>query len=89
MNLDSTIARPILERGFSQYFRSEKSKLRDKYLKKDKEFLPRRIAIDNQPNDIDKVQWEKFVDIEYTDKKRKQCKTNAENKGKNTITHTL
>lgn len=90
MNINPDLARPILEKAFSQYFRTAKAKLRKLYLKtKEGELLPRRLAIDNRPEDIDKVQWEGFIDIEYADKKKKQCKTNADNKRKNTINHTL
>lgn len=89
MDIDPDKARPILEKGFSQKFRSAKSKLRNKYLKKDDELIPRRIAMENRPDDIDKVQWESFVDMEYGDRKRKQCKKNTKNKTKVIINHTL
>lgn len=90
MNINPDIARPILEKGFPQCLRTAKATLRKKFLKtKEGESLPRRLAIDNRPEEIDKVQWEKFIDIEYTDKKKKQCKTNADNRSKNTINHTL
>lgn len=59
-----------------------------KYLKINGQPIAKRVALDNRPNDTDKIWWEKFVDIEYSDKKE-QCKENAENRVKNPITHTL
>lgn len=89
MDMDPELARPILEKRFPQYFRTVKSNLRNKYLRPNRQTIPKSVAINSCPDDIDKTWWEKFVDNEYTDKKRKQCMQNAQNKAKNTIPHTL
>ncbi|KAJ6792165.1 Uncharacterized protein M6B38_240660 [Iris pallida] len=89
MNVDPKIARTILEKKFPQYLRTMKSTIRARYLNINGQPIPKRVALDNRPDDIEKIWWEKFVDIEYSDKKKEQCKKNAENKAKNPITHTL
>lgn len=89
MDVDPSIARPLLEKHFPPYYRSMKSTLRKSLLKVDDTMIPKRVAIDRCPDDIDRVWWEKFLDIEYTNEKMEQCKKNAKNKAKNQITHTL
>lgn len=89
MDIDPDLARPILEKTFPRYFRTVKSTLRNRLLRVKGTIIPKNIAITKCPSDIDKVWWEKFVDNEYTDKKKEQCKRNAQAKANNTITHTL
>lgn len=89
LNIDPMVARPILEKRFSQRYRTFKSTVRNRFLKKDGALIPKQVALNSRPDDIDKVWWQRFVDIEYSDKKKKQCKTNSGNKSKSTLTHTL
>lgn len=86
MNIPPTVARTILEPSFPQFFRTEKHNIRVEFIRN---ATSKRDCLANCPDEIDKVWWEAFVENEWEEKKIEQCKKNAENKAKNTITHAL
>lgn len=74
MDVDPTLARPLLEKHIPPFYRSMKSSLQKSLLRIDGTIIPKHVVIDRCPKDIDKVWWKKFLDLEYTDEKVEQCK---------------
>ncbi|KAM7503376.1 hypothetical protein LguiB_002280 [Lonicera macranthoides] len=73
------VARPQLEKGWSQKFRTYKSTLRKGL----------QIEIEEAPRGIDPNHWKEFTENENKAKKIEQKKKNAENRGKLEYSHCL
>lgn len=79
INMAEEIARPLMCKNWSQYFRTRKSGLRN-YISNGSE---------EPPEGLDPIIWQKFLEMESDPKKIKQRHDNAQNRKKNKISHTL
>ena len=79
LNVSAEVARPLLEKPWSQRFRTFKSSLRDHLRKNGREV----------PQGVDPEIWKKIVENEDNPKKQQQNIKNSENRQKLQIPHCL
>lgn len=77
--MDEKLARPLLCKNWSQFYRTHKCSLRN-YM---------RNGGVEAPSGTDPNIWEKFIELERDPKKIKQVRDNAQNRKKNKVSHTL
>ncbi|KAM7481751.1 hypothetical protein LguiB_006334 [Lonicera macranthoides] len=81
LDVPPKVARPLLEKSWSQKFRTYKTTLRP--------LLKTRNPLGAKPKGVDRDTWRKFVESESDPKKQQQNIKNAENRQKMQFTHCL